>query len=288
MTRPAISVRDLSFSYGDNLAVDGISFDVAEGEVFGFLGPNGAGKSTTVRLLTGQLTPQAGTAELLDMDIVSERKKAQQEMGISYESTNLYEQLNAVENLNLFARLYKVADFDAMVLLERVGLSGREREHVSNYSKGMKQRLMLARALVSRPRLLFLDEPTNGLDPASKQTIHALIKTAIRGGATVFLTTHDMVEADKLSDRVAFIHEGRIVALDTPAALKQRFGMRALKVEVRLANGRTELREVTLDESGTAQAVHDLFRNEHVLTVHSEEATLEDIFIDITGRGLQG
>ena len=288
MASPAISVKDLSFSYGDNLAVDGISFDVAEGEVFGFLGPNGAGKSTTVRLLTGQLTPQAGTAELLGMDIVSERKKAQQEMGISYESTNLYEQLNAVENLNLFARLYKVADFDAMALLERVGLSGREKEHVANYSKGMKQRLMMARALVSRPRLLFLDEPTDGLDPVSTQTVHSLIETATREGAAVFLTTHDMVEADKLSDRVAFIHEGRIVALDTPAALKQRFGMRALKVEVGLANGQTELREVALDEAGTAQAVHDLFRDEHVLTVHSEEATLEDIFIDITGRGLQG
>ncbi len=288
MASPAIAVKDLSFSYGDNLAVDGISFDVAEGEVFGFLGPNGAGKSTTVRLLTGQLTPQAGTAELLGMDIVSERKKAQQEMGISYESTNLYEQLNAVENLNLFARLYKVADFDAMALLERVGLSGREKEHVANYSKGMKQRLMMARALVSRPRLLFLDEPTDGLDPVSTQTVHALIETATREGAAVFLTTHDMVEADKLSDRVAFIHEGRIVALDTPAALKQRFGMRALKVEVGLANGQTELREVALDEAGTAQAVHDLFRDEHVLTVHSEEATLEDIFIDITGRGLQG
>ena len=264
MANTAISAKDLRYSYGDNLAVDGISFDVVEGEVFGFLGPNGAGKSTTVRLLTGQLTPQAGTAELLGMDIVSERKKAQQEMGISYESTNLYEQLNAVENLNLFARLYKVADFDAIALLERVGLSGREKEHVANYSKGMKQRLMMARALVSRPRLLFLDEPTDGLDPVSTQTIHALIETATREGTAVFLTTHDMVEADKLSDRVAFIHEGRIVALDTPAALKQRFGMRALKVEVRLANGRTELREVALDKSGTAQAMHDLFRNEHV------------------------
>ena len=189
MASPAISVKDLSFSYGDNLAVDGVSFDIAEGEVFGFLGPNGAGKSTTVRLLTGQLTPQAGTAKLLGMDIVSERKKAQQEMGISYESTNLYEQLNAVENLNLFARLYKVAGFDAMALLERVGLSGREKEHVAHYSKGMKQRLMLARALVSHPRLLFLDEPTEGLDPVSTRTIHALIETATRQGATVFLTT---------------------------------------------------------------------------------------------------
>lgn len=192
MARPAIAVSDLSYSYGDNLAVDNISFDVAEGEVFGFLGPNGAGKSTTVRLLTGQLTPQTGKAELLGMDIVSERKQVQQQIGISFETTNLYDQLNAVENLNLFARLYKVADFDALALLEKVGLGGREKEHVAHYSKGMKQRLMMARALVSRPKLLFLDEPTDGLDPVSTQTIHALIQGATREGTSVFLTTHDM------------------------------------------------------------------------------------------------
>ncbi len=172
MTRPAISVRELSYSYGDNLAVDNISFDVAEGEVFGFLGPNGAGKSTTVRLLTGQLTPHTGRAELLGLDIVADRKQVQQHMGVSFESTNLYDQLNAVENLNLFAKLYKVADFDALALLEKVGLSGRENEHVAHYSKGMKQRLMVARALVSSPKLLFLDEPTDGLDPVSTQTMH--------------------------------------------------------------------------------------------------------------------
>ncbi len=288
MTRPAIAVRELSYSYGDHLAVDNISFDVAAGEVFGFLGPNGAGKSTTVRLLTGQLTPQTGRAELLGMDIVSHRKKIQQQMGISFESTNLYEQLNAVENLNLFARLYKVTNFDALALLEKVGLSGREKEHVAKYSKGMKQRLMMARALVSSPPLLFLDEPTDGLDPVSTQTIHALIEAATQEGTAVFLTTHDMVEADKLSDRVAFINEGKIVALDTPAQMKQRFGLRALKVEVKLGNGTTALREVPLDEDQTAQTVYDLFKSEHILTVHSEEATLEDIFIDITGRGLQG
>ena len=288
MATPAISAKELSYSYGDNLAVDNISFDVAEGEVFGFLGPNGAGKSTTVRLLTGQLTPQTGKAELLGLDIVSQRKQVQQQIGISFENTNLYEQLSAVENLNLFARLYKVADFDAISLLEKVGLSGRENEHVAKYSKGMKQRLMMARALVSTPKLLFLDEPTDGLDPVSTLTIHALIEGATQGGTSVFLTTHDMVEADKLSDRVAFINEGKIVALDTPAQLKQRFGLRALKAEVKLDSGETKLQEVPLDEDQTAQAVFDLFKNAHVLTVHSEEATLEDIFIDITGRRLQG
>jgi len=288
MAQPAIAVKDLSYSYGDILAVDDISFDVAEGEVVGFLGPNGAGKSTVVKMLTGQLTPQKGSATLLGMDIVNDRKQVQQEIGISFESTNLYEQMSAVENLDLFAKLYKVANFDAMSLLEKVGLGGREKEHVASYSKGMKQRLMMARALVSDPQMLFLDEPTDGLDPVSTETIHALIRNAVQAGTTVFLTTHDMVEADKLSDRVAFLNQGKTVALDTPARLKQRFGMRALKVEVELPGGGTEEREITLDEDQTPQAVFDLFKNERILTVHSEEATLEDIFFDITGRGLQG
>ncbi len=288
MTQPAISVKDLSYSYGDNLAVDGIAFDVAAGEVIGFLGPNGAGKSTVVKILTGQLTPLKGTAVLLGLDIVKERKQVQHQIGISFEDTNLYEQMSAVENLDLFAKLYKVENFDAMSLLEKVGLAGREKERVASYSKGMKQRLMVARAMVSDPKMLFLDEPTDGLDPVSTQTIHALIRGATQRGTTVFLTTHDMVEADKLSNRVAFINQGKIVALDTPARLKQRFGLRALKVEVELPHGETAIREVTLDEEQTAQAVFDLFRNERIVTVHSEEATLEDIFFDITGRGLQG
>lgn len=288
MAQPAISVNDLHYSYGDTLAVDGISFDVEEGEVIGFLGPNGAGKSTVVKMLTGQLTPQQGSASLLGMDIVKERKQVQQEIGIAFETTNLYEQMSAVENLDLFAKLYKVASFDAISLLEKVGLGGREKEHVAGYSKGMKQRLMMARALVSDPKMLFLDEPTDGLDPVSTETIHALIRTATQNGTTVFLTTHDMVEADKLSDRVAFLNQGKIVAFDTPSRLKLSFGMRALKVEIELPDGGAEVRELSLDQDQTAQDVFELFKNERILTVHSEEATLEDIFFDITGRGLQG
>jgi ABC-2 type transport system ATP-binding protein len=288
MTQQAILVKNLTFSYGDNLAVDHVTFDVAPGEVIGFLGPNGAGKSTTVKLLTGQLTPSEGTAVLLGLDIVKQRKQVQQQIGVSFENTNLYEQMNAIENLTLFARLFGVKNFDAISLLEKVGLAGREKDRVASYSKGMKQRLMLARALVSNPKILFLDEPTEGLDPVSAQTIHALIRTATGQGTTVFLTTHDMVEADKLSDRVAFINKGKIVALDRPSRLKQQYGQRALKVEVELPDGETEILEVPLDNGQTAQAVFELFQNGRVVTVHSEEATLEDIFVDITGRGLQG
>lgn len=284
----SISVQNLSYSYGENVAVDGISFDVAAGEVISLLGPNGAGKSTTVKMLTGQLKPASGSATLLGKDIVQHKKEIQAQIGVAFENANLYVQMNAVENLTLFADLYSVRDFDALALLTKVGLQGREKERVEGYSKGMKQRLMLARAMVSDPKILFLDEPTDGLDPVSTQTIHGLIRAATERGTTVFLTTHNMVEADKLSNRVAFIDKGKIVALDTPAKLKRRFGNRALKVEVELPNGESEIRHITLDDDQTAQAVFDIFQNERILTVHSEEATLEDIFIDITGRGLQG
>lgn len=287
MSEYAISAENLVYRYGDTTAVDGISFDVREGEVLGFLGPNGAGKSTTVRMLTGQLRPASGTAKLLGQDITRNTNQVQQYIGVAFETTNLYEQLNALENLKLYARLFRVPNFDAMALLEKVGLNGREKERVANYSKGMKQRLMLARALVNTPRILFLDEPTDGLDPVSAQTIQGIIREAANNGAAVFLTTHDMVEADKLSNRVAFINKGKIVALDKPATLKRKYGKRALKVEVETANGATETREINLDD-GAPQAVYELLKSEQVATLHSEEATLEDIFVQITGRGLVG
>jgi len=156
---------------------------------------------------------------------------------------------------------------------------------VENYSKGMKQRLMVARSLVSRPQILFLDEPTAGLDPASAEAIRNIILEERERGATIFLTTHDMWEADKLSDRVAFMNQGKIAALDTPHNLKQQFGRRALKARVATATG-LESREITLDTPQTPQAVQELFAREKVVTIHSEEATLEDIFIQFTGRRL--
>jgi ABC-2 type transport system ATP-binding protein len=150
----------------------------------------------------------------------------------------------------------------------------------------MRQRLMVARALVNRPRVLFLDEPTTGLDPVSAATIQGIIREEQARGTTVFLTTHDMVEADKLSTRVAFINQGKIVALDTPHKLKQQYGRRALIAELQTADGGLEKREIDLDGPETADAVQRLLANEKVVTLHSEEATLEDIFIQITGRGL--
>lgn len=286
MTGEAIVSDGLTYRYGQLTAVDHINFSVAEGEILGFLGPNGAGKSTTIKMLTGQLVPKEGRAIVLGLNVAQRPKQVQAQIGVSFETTNLYEQMSAEENLKLFARLFGMKEVDIGGLLQRVGLDGRGRERVENYSKGMKQRLMVARALVNRPRILFLDEPTEGLDPTSASAIRNVIREERERGATIFLTTHDMLEADKLSDRVAFINQGKIVALDTPHALKQQYGRRALRAEVASAGGGRENREIILDRPETPGALQELFSREKVITVHSEEASLEDIFIRITGRGL--
>lgn len=286
MSDYAILAENLSYWYNSLIAVDHINFHVGRGEILGFLGPNGAGKTTTVKMLIGLLKPKAGKATMLGMDISTEVEKVQSKIGVCFEVTNLYEQMTAVENLNFFAQLFGVKNFNAVELLKRVGLSGREREKVENYSKGMKQRLMVARSLVNNPEILFLDEPTTGLDPVSSEEIRKIIMDEQKRGATIFLTTHDMWEADKLSDRVAFIDRGKIVALDTPLNLKQKYGKRALKVKVQNDEGKYEEREIILDTPETPMAISDLLQKEKIITLHSEEATLEDIFIKITGRSL--
>lgn len=286
MNKKAIVANQLTYQYGERIAVDQVSFSVEKGEILGFLGPNGAGKSTTVKMLTGQIPPKKGEALLLGENITHNGQKIRAKIGVCFETTNLYEQMSAVENLNLFAQLFGIKQFDANTLLEKVGLSGRGHERVSSYSKGMKQRLMIARALVNNPEILFLDEPTDGLDPVSSQAIRTIIKQESEKGTAVFLTTHDMTEADKLSHRVAFINDGNIVALDTPTQLKRAYGKRALKLEIKNGDGKISQKEILLDQPETTLALTEALSNEDIISVHSSEATLEDIFIRITGRGL--
>lgn len=285
MADKSIIVKDLTYRYGKLLAVDHIDFDVDVGEILGLLGPNGAGKTTAVKMLTGQIRPQEGKAVLLGHDVVKETEKVQSQIGVCFEQTNLYEQMSALDNLKLFAELFGMKDFDGYALLKRVGLEGREKDKVANYSKGMKQRLMVARSLVNLPQIIFLDEPTAGLDPVSSDAIGNIILEERDRGATIFLTTHDMWEADKLCDRVAFMDQGKLAALDTPRNLKQQYGKRSLIAEV-AAGDKLEKREIDMDVTGTALAVEKLFEKEKVVTLHSEEATLEDIFIKVTGRRL--
>jgi len=284
-TSTALSTEDLSFAYGQRVAVDGVSFAVAPGEIVGLLGPNGAGKSTTIKMLIGLLPPRSGRIELLGMEMPRQRSEIQARIGVVFEEKNLYLNLSGVENLTFFARLHGVRDLDVNGLLERVGLQGRGRDRVSGYSKGMRQRLTVARALVNRPDVLFLDEPTDGLDPVSARAIRAIVREEAERGAAVLLTTHDMYEADQLSDRVAFINDGRILALDTPERLKLQHGQRSVRIR-RQVGDEIEETVVPLTEDA-AERLRELVTAEGLLTMHTEEATLEDVFVDFAGRRLE-
>lgn len=220
----AIKVRNLTRDFGGLRAVDDISFEVKSGEIFGFLGPNGAGKTTTIRMLTGQLRPTAGTARVMDCDVVTQRDALKPQIGVVFEYQNIYERLSARDNLIFAARLYGVPKSRVQEVLAQVGLADRVKERTKQFSSGMKQRLLIARALLHQPKVLFLDEPTRGLDPNVARDIRAFVADLARQGVTVFLTTHYMEEADRLSDRVAILHRGKIVALDAPAQLKAAHG----------------------------------------------------------------
>lgn len=239
----AIEVQDLTRHYNGLCAVDGISFAVEAGEIFGFLGPNGAGKTTTIKMLTGQLLPTHGRAQVMGYDVVKERRHIKPQMGVVFDSQNIYERLSGRANLRFYARLYRVKKARVEEVLDQVGLRDRARSKVNTYSNGMKQRLVIARALLHKPMVLFLDEPTRGLDPHMARDIRAIVTDLARQGMTIFLTTHYMEEADQLSNRVAIIDQGRIVSLDKPKHLKVKHG-------------------------------------------EGERATLEDVFVKLTGRYL--
>lgn len=279
---PMIAVEDLAKRYRDVRAVDGISFTVEEGEVFGLLGHNGAGKTTTIRMLTGRTRPTSGRAFVAGFEVATERDKIKPLINLVFEDQNLYERLSGRENLRFFASLYGVPPSRADDLLEQVGLAEAAGRKVKTYSSGMKQRLLVARALINQPRVLFLDEPTRGLDPTSARALRDMVAELSDQGTTVFLTTHYMEEADELCDRVAFLSQGKIVALDAPRELKLRFGQRTA---VALLDDRSE-HVIQLDSPSDAVKLEGWMRTGRVLTIHSQEGTLEDVFIALAGRPL--
>ncbi len=287
MSAPAIQVENISYNYGDIQAVKGVSFDVQPGEILGFLGPNGAGKSTTIKMLTGQMAPKSGIARILGKDITADDPEIQAQIGVCFEEKNLYLNMSGLENLDFFASLFGIKNPDSMEILRRVGLADRAKDRVHSYSKGMRQRMMISRAFINKPKVLFLDEPTDGLDPVTSAAIRKTIKQEADRGAAVLLTTHDMFEADQLSDRVAFINDGEIVALDTAENLKLKYGTRSVKVRLRDGDGVHE-EHIALEGDGSSADLARLAASPDLLTIHTEEATLEAIFIELTGRGLEG
>jgi ABC-2 type transport system ATP-binding protein len=277
---PTVDVEHLSKHYGAVRAVDDISFSIDSGEVFGLLGHNGAGKTTTIRMLTGRTLPTNGQARIAGFNVVSDRDKIKPLINLVFEEQNLYERLTGRDNLVVFADLYDVPHKRADDLLQMLDLADAANRRVKTYSTGMKQRLLIARALINQPRVLFLDEPTRGLDPASARDLRNLIRQLSSDGTTVFLTTHYMDEADELCHRVAFLTAGKIVALDTPRELKLRYGQRTAQV---LLNDRRQV-DLNLDSPDDAQRLSGWMNDGQILTIHSQEGTLEDVFIALAGK----
>jgi fluoroquinolone transport system ATP-binding protein len=282
-----IGVRDMTFTYpaGDAPAARGLSFSVGRGEIFGFLGPSGAGKSTTQKILIGLLRGYEGNVEVMGRDLGSWGADYYERVGVSFELPNHYQKLTALENLDFFSSLYHKPTEDPRKLLEMVGLGEDADVRVSRFSKGMQMRLTFARALLHRPELIFLDEPTAGLDPVNARRLKDIVLGLKSEGRTIFLTTHDMTVADQLCDRVAFIVDGSIALIDSPRELKIRQGERKVRVEYR-KNGGTGTCEFPLDGVGDDEGFLRLLRREQIETIHTEEATLEDVFIKATGRSL--
>jgi fluoroquinolone transport system ATP-binding protein len=285
--QPVIAVEELRVRYrgATREAVAGISFEVGVGEVFGFLGPNGAGKSTTQQVLTGQLTGYHGRAEVLGRPLSRWGPDLYDRIGVGFEAPAHFPKLTALENLAVFAGLYRPGSIRTpLQALELVGLVDAADQRAGTLSKGMKMRLNLARALLHRPEVLFLDEPTLGLDPTHAAQVHEVIRAQVRSGCTIFLTTHDMASVEELCDRVAFLLDGRICAIDTPRALRLAHGRARVQVEYR-DNGALRRAEFPLTVP-TDPGLVALLRDETVETIHTREATLRDVFIAITGGRL--
>ncbi len=280
-----IEVKNLTFSYGkDKQALHGLDFTVEDGEIFGFLGPNGSGKSTTQKILTGILRGHGGKVSLFGQDIsAAHGQEFFQKIGVLFEFPYLYANLSAVDNLNYFASFYpREQRRNVGELLDALEFKPDFlKKPVSSYSKGMRQRVSMARALVSNPRLLFLDEPTSGLDPSGAVLFRTIIEQERKKGTTVFVTTHNMVDADLLCDRVAFISNGNLVALDRPKRLKEKNSNHRVVIDY-LYQGQRETKTIEAPELEAGIP----FAHDEIISIHSKEPTLEDMFIQYTGRGL--
>ena len=303
----AIQAIGLTKRYGDLLAVDQVSFQVEKGEIFGFLGPNGAGKTTTIRMLTTLTKPSEGTAKIFGYDIQREPISAKERMGIVPEISNVYDELSAWDNLLFTAELYHVrkgeAEKRAKELLEMFDLYEKKRNEAKGFSKGMRRRLAIAMGLMNKPDLLFLDEPTSGLDVQSALIIKDIVRDLNREGSAIFLTTHNIEEANVLCGRVAIIHKGRIAAIDTPERLKRTIqSVQSVEVafdptppnisaDLEHIEGVNEVRKegdkfrlYTNDPSTVLLNLWDYMKTRDLkpITVNTLGPSLEDVFVRLT------
>jgi ABC-2 type transport system ATP-binding protein len=271
----AIIVTDLSKAYGRRLVVDHVSFTLRRGETLGLLGPNGAGKSTTMRMLMGLIRPTSGSASILNYDLHTQTKQIQARIGVVFEKPNLFENLSGYQNLTLFCQLHRQPVALVRPLLERMDLWERAHDPVKIYSKGMRQRILIIRALVHRPQVLFLDEPCSGLDPVSSRMIRDYLLELKAQGITILLTSHDMEEVDELCDAIGFINHGKLITLAPKQDLKATYGSSQLKVTYR--DG-PDIRDVLLDPLTDLPQLTAWYQENRVVAVRSTEASLAEIF----------
>ena len=283
-----LKVQNLEYTYpkSNKKAVNGISFEIKKGEIFGFLGPNGAGKSTTQKLIIGLLKNYNGHIKLMDKDLKTWKTDIYNRIGVCFELPNHYQKLTALENLQLFSSFYRRRTIPPMKLLTMVELEKDANTRAGAFSKGMRTKLNFVRSLINDPEVLFLDEPTTGLDPVSSRLIKNIILQMKKAGKTIFLTTHNMTDADELCDRVGFIVEGKIVLVESPKELKIKHGKKIVKVEY-LKDDKLVSEEFNLSNLGENKQFLSLLNSGKVQTIHTAEATLEDIFIKATGRKLR-
>ena len=278
----AIEVKGLVKYFSNFKAIESIDFHVKKGEIFGFLGPSGSGKTTTIKILTGQLDPTEGEAFVFGESVsVLKNPKARKRFGVLTDNSGLYGRLSIYENLKLYCQLYDLPLAKIDEALGFVNLKEERSKKVSALSKGMTQRVILARAILHEPELLFLDEPTSALDPVNTLHIYDGLRELNKKGTTIFLTTHDMHEADTLCDRIAFLNKGKIQLMDDPNTLKKKYADTTLTVEL-TNDEKIELRK---DAAG-ADEMYQLMKENRVVTVHSNEPTLGDIFVKVTGGEL--
>lgn len=276
-----ISMDKVKMEFDSNkIALKDVSLSITEGEIFGLLGPSGAGKTTIIKILTGQLKATSGSAEILNVNSQKITDEIYRNIGMVLDNCGLYERLTCFDNLSIFAEIYGIGKEEIDEVLEKVELTEAKKRPVNKLSKGMTQRLVLARAIMHNPKILFLDEPTSGLDPATSLKIHNLILDLKKNGTTIFLTTHNMEEATKLCDHVALLNEGNIVEYGVPKEICRKYNSEQI-INILLKSGESYSLPNNKD---SAEKIYKYFNEDKVESIHSSEPDLETVFIKLTGR----
>lgn len=281
-TENIIEIKNLTKRFGENEVLKDVTCNIKKGEIFGLLGPSGAGKTTLIKILTGQVQASMGDAYVFNHDSSRLDDDTYEKIGMVLDNSGLYDRLSSYDNLLLFAKIFRVPRERIMEVAEKVQLEDAMKTRAGKLSKGMRQRLVLARAILHQPKLLFMDEPTSGLDPATTEKIHELIFELQACGTTIFLTTHDMEEATKLCDNIALLNEGIIIEYGAPEAICRKYNEEN-KIKILCKDGTTV---VLPNASSSTQKITQYFQSDNVLSIHSSEPTLETVFISLTGRGL--